>query len=80
MGAFQSLRITEMTFADGALREGLLYDIAGRIQHEDVRVRTIQALQERYHVDQEHGSAVEHTAIAAWKQVAEHLGAEHSTG
>ena len=70
MGAFQSLRITEMTFADGALREGLLYDIAGRIQHEDVRVRTIQALQERYHVDQEHGSAVEHTAIAAWRQVA----------
>lgn len=70
MAAFQSLQIKEMTFADGALREGLLYDIAGRIQHEDVRVRTIQALQERYHVDQEHGSAVEHTAIAAWKQVA----------
>ncbi len=71
MGAFQSLQITEMTFADGALREGLLYDIAGRIQHEDVRERTIQALQERYHVDQEHGGAVEETAIAAWRQVAD---------
>lgn len=71
MGAFRSLQITEMTFADGALREGLLYDIAGRIQHEDVRERTIQALQERYHVDQEHGGAVEDTAIAAWRQVAD---------
>ncbi len=70
MGAFKSLQIEEMAFADGALREGLLYDIAGRIQHEDVRVRTIQALQERYHVDQAHGAAVEETAIAAWEQVA----------
>lgn len=71
MGAFRSLQIAEMTFADGALREGLLYDIAGRIQHEDVRERTIQALQERYHVDQDHGGAVEETAIAAWQQVAD---------
>ena len=71
MGAFNSLQISEMTFADGALREGLLYDIAGRIQHEDVRERTIKALQERYHVDQQHGAAVEETAIAAWQQVAD---------
>lgn len=71
MGAFNSLKISDMAFADGALREGLLYDIAGRIQHEDVRERTIQALQERYHVDQHHGAAVEETAIAAWQQVAD---------
>ncbi|AZT82626.1 MAG: exopolyphosphatase [Marinobacter sp.] len=71
MGAFQSLKIEEMTFAEGALREGLLYDIVGRIQHEDVRERTIAALQERYHVDQAHGRAVEDTTIAAWDQVAD---------
>ncbi|WP_265734790.1 exopolyphosphatase [Marinobacter profundi] len=71
MGAFESLGIESMTYADGALREGLLYDIAGRIQHEDVRERTIQALQERYHVDQQHGRAVEDTALAAWEQVAD---------
>ena len=70
MAAFQSLGIEDMEFADGALREGLLYDIAGRIQHEDVRERTISALQERYHVDQAHGAAVEATAVAAWEQVA----------
>ncbi|MCM0614264.1 exopolyphosphatase [Marinobacter sediminum] len=74
MGAFQSLGIEEMDFADGALREGLLYDIAGRIQHEDVRERTISALQERYHVDQNHGAAVEATAVAAWQQVADAWG------
>lgn len=70
MGAFQSLNIQEMTFTDGALREGLLYGIAGRIQHEDVRERSISALLERYHVEQRHGAAVEATAIAAWEQIA----------
>ncbi len=74
MAAFRSLDIESMTFADGALREGLLYDIAGRIQHEDVRERTISALQERYHVDQAHGAMVEKTAMAAWEQVADQWG------
>jgi len=74
LAAFRSLNIRDMVFADGALREGLLYDIVGRIQHEDVRERTIAALQERYHVDQNHGAAVEKTAIAAWQQVAGYWG------
>ncbi len=34
------------------------------------RERSISAPQERYHVDQAHGAAVEATAIAAWQQVA----------
>ncbi|KAA1172456.1 exopolyphosphatase [Marinobacter salinexigens] len=74
MAAFQSLEINDMEFADGALREGLLYDIVGRIRHEDVRERSISALQERYHVDQDHGAAVEATALAAWDQVADNWG------
>jgi exopolyphosphatase/guanosine-5'-triphosphate,3'-diphosphate pyrophosphatase len=74
LAAFRSLDIDAMTFADGALREGLLYDIVGRIQHEDVRERTISALQERYHVDQAHGAAVEQTAMAAWEQVGDQWG------
>jgi exopolyphosphatase/guanosine-5'-triphosphate,3'-diphosphate pyrophosphatase len=74
MGAFQSLGIEEMDFTDGALREGLLYDLVGRIQHEDVRERTITALQERYHIDKIHGAAVEATAVAIWQQVADAWG------
>ena len=74
LAAFRFLDIETMTYADGALREGLLYDIVGRIQHEDVRERTISALQERYHVDRAHSDVVEKTAIAAWEQVADHWG------
>lgn len=69
LAAFESLGIETMTYADGALREGLLYDILGRIQHEDVRERTISALQERYHLDQTHGEAVEGSAINLWQSV-----------
>ena len=74
MAAFESLNIEEMTYADGALREGLLYDMLGRIKHEDVRERTIQALQERYRIDIAQGRAVENTAIAVWEQVADDWG------
>lgn len=66
---FQSLKIEEMTFSDGALREGLLYDMAGRLRHEDIRERSISALMKRYHVDEAHAQRVEHTALAALAQV-----------
>ncbi len=71
---FEALQIEALTFADGALREGLLYDTVGRIDHEDVRERTIQALQERYSVDTSHASAVELSASRARQQVAETWG------
>jgi exopolyphosphatase/guanosine-5'-triphosphate,3'-diphosphate pyrophosphatase len=74
LAAFESLGVESMTYADGALREGLLYDIMGRIQHEDVRERTISALQERYQLDQRHGEAVEASAITLWQSVSQSWG------
>ncbi len=73
LAAFEALGIERMGVAEGALREGLLYDLHGRIQHEDVRERTIQALTARYHLDLEQAARVEATACdllaqseAAW--------------
>ena len=34
---FDSLKITSMRFSDGALREGVLYDLVGRKSHENVQ-------------------------------------------
>lgn len=68
---FESLGIEEMAFSEGALREGLLYDMAGRKNHEDVRERSISALSQRYHVDEQHAQRVEHTALLALAQVKE---------
>jgi exopolyphosphatase / guanosine-5'-triphosphate,3'-diphosphate pyrophosphatase len=64
-----SLRIEQMQTSGGALREGLLYDMLGRLQHEDVRERSITAMQRRYHVDVEQAARVEATAAALLEQV-----------
>jgi len=60
---FELLAIKSMRYSTGALREGVLYDLLGRNQHEDVRDRTVQALMERYHVHVEHSHAIKATAV-----------------
>jgi len=74
IAAFEVLRIERMGFSEGALREGVLYDMIGRIKHEDVRERTVNAMAERYCVDQSHAQAVEATALHAYNQVAKDWG------
>ena len=66
---FDGLGIERMTPASGALREGLIYDLLGRIRHEDVRDQTIRRWSERYHVDVEQAGRVERSAIAFVGQV-----------
>ncbi len=68
---FDALNLEQMAPCDGALREGVLYDLLGRHQHEDVRERSIQGLMERSHVDIEHAQKVEGKALEALEQVAE---------
>ena len=65
-----ALRIEEMSVSDGALREGLLYDLLGRLQHEDARERTVQAMASRYHVDMVQARRVAKTAFDLYRQCA----------
>jgi exopolyphosphatase len=69
IATFAALGIERMQVSDGALREGLLYDLMGRIRHEDVRSRTIAALSDRYHVDKEQARRVHDTATYCLHQV-----------
>lgn len=62
LALFQGLGIERMQVSDLALREGLLYDMLGRIRHEDVRERTIGMLSERYQVNTQQAGQVEQTA------------------
>lgn len=66
---FKRLHIPSMTGARGALREGVLYDLVGRIRHEDIRDFTIQRFVERYRVDAEHGERVARTARDLYAQL-----------
>lgn len=65
---FKDLGLERITTSAGALREGALYDLLGRIHHEDVRERTIRGIQEHYHVDVEHAARVEKTACSLLAQ------------
>jgi exopolyphosphatase/guanosine-5'-triphosphate,3'-diphosphate pyrophosphatase len=64
-----ALRIEHIEISDGALREGLLYDMLGRLHDQDVRERTIRAMQRRYRVDAEQATRVELTAEGLLGQV-----------
>ena len=69
-GIFESLGIELMMGSSGALREGLLHDLLGRREHQDVRERTVVRLMERFAVDQLHAQRVEATAVELLDQVA----------
>jgi exopolyphosphatase / guanosine-5'-triphosphate,3'-diphosphate pyrophosphatase len=60
---FSVLGLSEMRVAEGAMREGLLYDMLGRFTNEDARERTVRAMQQRYHVDPAQAERVESTAL-----------------
>lgn len=71
---FDALSVEQMDISDGALREGVLYDLMGRYHHEDVRERALMGLMERSHVDVEHAQRVEDTAVEIFDQVYEAWG------
>jgi exopolyphosphatase/guanosine-5'-triphosphate,3'-diphosphate pyrophosphatase len=66
----RELKVERMAVSDGALREGLLYDMIGRRRHEDAREVSIRALQSRFHVDTEQAERVEQTAADLLEKVA----------
>ncbi len=66
---FKALGITHMQISDGALREGLLYDLLGRIKQEDIRERTVLALAQRYHVEIDHAQRIQETLKGLLEQV-----------
>jgi exopolyphosphatase/guanosine-5'-triphosphate,3'-diphosphate pyrophosphatase len=63
------LNIQSMRIADGALREGLLYDMVGRLTDEDARTRSVRAMQGRYHVEVAQAERVEATALDFLRQI-----------
>ncbi len=68
--AFTRLNIKQMVVSDCALREGLLYDLLGRLRHEDERDRTVLSMAKRYHVDDVHATRVTTMSARLFNQVA----------
>lgn len=68
-GVFEALGIERMQVSQGALREGLLYDMVGRRQNNDIRNKSISSLSSRFHTDQHHTQRIEQTAFDFFQQL-----------
>lgn len=58
---FKALNIKELTASDGALREGLMVDLVGRIKHQDIRELSVGQMAERYAVRFNHAENIRKT-------------------
>ena len=68
---FEELGIERMTYADGALRLGVLYDLLGRFHHHDMRDATVAQFRRRYQVEADQVERVEATALSALAQLSD---------
>jgi exopolyphosphatase/guanosine-5'-triphosphate,3'-diphosphate pyrophosphatase len=69
--AFDGLGLEELEVSEGALRQGVLYDLLGRVQHHDMREVTVKQFMRRYHVDATHAERVAALALALHRELAD---------
>ena len=69
LAAFEGLNIDKLTVANSALREGVLYELLGRMQHDDTRDLTVNSFMRRYHVDRDQVKRVQALALVLLSQV-----------
>lgn len=66
---FDQLKIETLNIADSALKEGLIYDMIGRLNNRDARRTTVRKLMQRYHVDSEQADRVAQSSSELLKQL-----------
>ena len=67
---FAELGLEEMKVADGALRDGVLWDLLGRVHHRDIREVSIDQFGHTHHIDAAQATRVRDLALVLLKQVA----------
>ena len=71
--AFDALNIERMATASSALREGVLYELLGRMYQHDTREATVRIFMRRYHADYAQSRRVLRLALQLLAQVAPQL-------
>ena len=61
LAVFKTLKIKQMRVSDQGMREGLLYDLVGRITYHDVRDATVESTMSRWGIDIEQAKRVTNT-------------------
>lgn len=67
--AMTALDMDTVILSEGALREGILHDMAGHMTEGDARDRTVRSMQGRFNVDRDQARRVETTALTLLDQV-----------
>ncbi|NRF62856.1 exopolyphosphatase [Vibrio coralliilyticus] len=79
MAIFKDLKIDEMHFSEGALREGLLFEMEDGFKRSDIRMRTTENLASKHLVDLDHAARIKHQAQSFLQQVHQELGIKKSS-
>lgn len=66
---FEELGIENMTISDGALREGVMYDLIGRKTNADLREVTVSDLKKRYNLDVNQGARIAKFAFGLQRKI-----------
>ena len=66
---FREFAITELTYSDFSLREGLLHEMQQKLADKDIRSNTINNMSDRYTVDKAHATRVCDTALWLYKRL-----------
>ncbi len=69
LACFKALHIEELVISPFALREGLLHDMLGRLEHRDPRDKAVKALMTRFAVDPAQVERVRRTALEIFDQL-----------
>ncbi len=69
LAIFNKFKLKSMKPAGGALRYGILYDLAGRKLEKDPRTASIRSLMRRMHVDEEQAARVSKVAEELYKKI-----------
>lgn len=77
---FEVFDLEQMTYADGALREGVMHDLLSRFRHQDIRDSSVQVLMNRYHIDERQAARVTSAVAQLYDQVGTklQLNSEHA--
>lgn len=71
MAVFDRFSLEHMQVSQSALRQGLVFDLAGEAKRVGRRAKTVETLMERFKVDQEQAKRVEHVALDLHRQCGE---------
>ena len=71
LAVFEELGVDYVDTTDGALRLGVLYDLLGRTQHEDMRAVTVEGFMRRYGVDRAQAERIGELAVGFFDQLGE---------